>query len=177
MELTIIKKIGKTEYPFTVSGDNLHEVLMNAEKLSFGNVPRCGKCDSDFLFLSAYVTKEKKFKYVKISCGKCRASVTFGQKMEEPDIYYLRKNDNGDLDWQEYDGDKPTKSGDTPVKSKSTFAKTCEEYFEKYGDKCTTALYDFGGGKYISAGAIPLDKRGSFIAELKKLDFESTIPF
>jgi len=103
MKLTIPKKIGRNTYNFEVEGKNLHEVVMESEKLSFRGVDKCGLCGSDILYLSAYVTKEKGFKYTKVNCGKCRASVTFGQRSDAPDTFYLRRNEKG-LDWQEFVG-------------------------------------------------------------------------
>lgn len=102
MELMIAKLIGKTRYTFVVKGNDLHEVLMDAEKLSFQDVPTCGLCHSDDLFLTAYVTKEEHYKYAKIVCRKCKGSVTFGQQKKDPAIFYLRKTDDGKLDWQKY---------------------------------------------------------------------------
>ncbi len=101
MKLSIKKQIGKTEYPFQVEGDNLHDLVMQAQKLSFGDVPKCGICGSDNLILEAHVAQNK-YKYTSVKCLNCKASVTFGQRQEDPSTYYLRKNGNKELDWQEY---------------------------------------------------------------------------
>jgi hypothetical protein len=100
LQLKVHKKIGKEIYEFTVSGENLHDVIMQREKLSFRNVDKCGICGSEYLVLSAYITKEDKYEYAKVLCLKCKASVTFGKKKQEPDVYFLRRNDLGELDWQ-----------------------------------------------------------------------------
>lgn len=100
LQLRVSKKIGREIYDFTVSGDNLHDVIMQREKLSFYNVDKCGVCGSDILTLTAYITKEDKFEYAKVLCLKCKSSVTFGKKKQEPDVFFLRKNEQGGLDWQ-----------------------------------------------------------------------------
>jgi hypothetical protein len=103
MQLSIRKQIGKTSYTFLVEGKNLWDVVMESEKLSFQDVHECGLCKCDLLYLKAYKTKEKGFKYVKIVCSKCKGSLTFGSTQNDPDIYYLRKTDNGKFDWQKYE--------------------------------------------------------------------------
>ena len=103
MEMIITKQIGKTKYSFIVAGANLHSVVTEAEHLSFNDVYKCGICDSEFLYLTAYETKEEHFKYVKIVCAKCKASVTFGQPKANPNTFYLRKTEDGKLDWQKYE--------------------------------------------------------------------------
>lgn len=103
MEMMIGKQIGKTRYTFVVKGNDLHEVVMDAEKLSFQDVPKCGLCQSDELYLTAYVTKDEGYKYVKIVCRKCRGSVTFGQQKKNPLVFYLRKTEDGKLDWQKHE--------------------------------------------------------------------------
>ena len=99
MQLQVIKKIGNQEYPFTVEGANLFECLMESKKLSFQGVSKCGLCDSDWLYLTAYETKEG-YKYAKVCCVKCNGSVTFGQPQKSPDTFYLRKNEDGKLKWE-----------------------------------------------------------------------------
>ena len=96
MQLTIKKKIGKQSYTFIVEGKTLYDTLMESNKLSFGDVDKCGICGSDNLVLGAHEAKGK-FKYVDIKCMNygCRASLTFGKPQEDPDTYYLRKEDTG----------------------------------------------------------------------------------
>jgi len=119
MKLTIKKQIGKTVYPFTFEGDNLFDVQMEAQKLSFFDVPKCGECGSDNLYLRAYETEKEKFKYIKIQCGSCKASVTFGQPKHSPNTFYLRKTDDNKLDWQKYDGDEKRNTATPPETRKS----------------------------------------------------------
>ena len=106
MKLTVIKVIGRREYPFEFEGSNLHECIMESQKLSFPDVLKCGMCDSDNLRLNAYITKEKKFEYTNVLC-ECGASVTFGQKQEDSDVFYLRRNDDKKLDWKAREDDSP----------------------------------------------------------------------
>jgi hypothetical protein len=101
MELIVKKIIGSTVYPFTFSGKNLHEVVMQSQMLSFPNVHECGICKSDDLYLSAHVA-ENKFKYTEIRCNKCRAELTFGQRQNNPDVFYLRRNDDQSLAWKPF---------------------------------------------------------------------------
>ena len=96
MQLTIKKKIGKTTYTFIVEGKTLYDALMESNKLSFDDVEKCGICGGDDLVLGAHEAKGK-FKYVDIKCKnyKCRASLTFGRPQEDPEAFYLRKEDTG----------------------------------------------------------------------------------
>lgn len=102
MNLTVKKKIGKSEYDFTFSGNNLWDVVMELEKLSFPNVAKCGLCDSEYIRLTAYKAQDK-YKYVKIVCSMCKGSVTFGQRQEDPNVFFLRKNDEHKPDWKKYE--------------------------------------------------------------------------
>jgi hypothetical protein len=103
MQMTIKKQIGVQPYEFTVEGRNLHELVMEAEKLAFPNVEKCGLCDSTSLRLTAYVTEDGGYKYVKVVCNKCRGSVTFGQPKKSPDTFYLRrKEDSREYAWEAY---------------------------------------------------------------------------
>jgi len=111
MQLTIKKKIGKDIHTFLVSGKNLHELAMEANKLSFGDVHKCGLCGSDNLVLGGR-TAQGKYKYVDIKCQDCHGALTFGRTKEDPDTFFLRKADAGTdakgkpmkkFDWQKYD--------------------------------------------------------------------------
>ena len=113
MQLFITKQIGKKKHTFVVEGENLFELQMEAQKLSFYDVYKCGKCESENLYLHAYITKEKKFKYIKIACNDCKASLTFGQKKDSPNTFYLRKED-GKLDWQKFEEQEIKKDNPKP---------------------------------------------------------------
>ena len=117
MDKIIKKKIGKETMTYVVRGEDLHDVEMEAKKLSFYDVPSCGICNSDSLYLTAYITEKDKFKYLKVVCRKCKASLTFGQRKDEPGTYFLRKNDSGALDWKVYDGKDSKKQQDEPDKA------------------------------------------------------------
>lgn len=102
MELILRKTIGQTEYSFIVQGKNLWDLVMESQKLSFHDIHACGLCKSDNLGLTAYETPEEGYKYVKIVCWKCKASLTFGQPKKSPDTFYLRKNDDKTLAWEPF---------------------------------------------------------------------------
>lgn len=104
MKLEVRKTIGNNTYAFTFEGKDLHECLMESQKLSFHDIMKCGKCDSPYIKLFAYLTKEKNYKYVKVVCGKCRASVTLGQSSNDNAYYYRKDKETKELDWQTYDG-------------------------------------------------------------------------
>lgn len=101
MRLTIKKKIGKTIYPFTFEGDNLHDVIMESSKLSFGDVQKCGVCGSEHLILDAHVAQG--YKYTEIKCLACKAQLVFGKRRDDDSVYFLRKNDNKEYDWTKYE--------------------------------------------------------------------------
>jgi len=105
MQMFVKKRIGKNTLSFAVTGDNLLECAMEAEKLAFRDVYKCGVCESEYLYLKAYRTKPndagKQYDYVKVICAKCRASVTFGHREDDRNIMFLRSSD-GKLKWEEY---------------------------------------------------------------------------
>ena len=103
-KMKIEKKIGKRTYEFTVEGENLHEAVMESKKLSFYDVHKCGCCQSDDLVLDAHVAQGK-FKYTTVKCNICKASVNFGQQVENSDVFYIRTRDKvgggKEADWKE----------------------------------------------------------------------------
>ena len=101
MKMTATKQIGKNKYTFFFEGKNLYEVVMEAQKLSFRDIPLCGCCKGDNLILDAHLAQGK-FKYVSVKCLDCKASLTFGQKQDDPDTYYPRRNEQKQLDWKAY---------------------------------------------------------------------------
>ena len=103
MQLTVHKKIGLTVYPFTVVGENLHECFMQAQKLSFYDVHECGLCQDKALYVRAYITDKDKYEYLKIVCSKCKATLTFGKSKQDKDTFFLRRNDDGTLQWKPYE--------------------------------------------------------------------------
>jgi hypothetical protein len=110
MQLTIKKQIGKHSYTFIVEGKNLNELVTESGKLSFSDVYKCGICEDTNIFLGTHEAArgKQKFQYTTIRCGKCKASINFGQRTDNPDCFYLRTKEvvkNGktvkELDWRE----------------------------------------------------------------------------
>jgi len=108
MELILKKTIGKNTYNFVVQGINLHELIMESQKLSFHDLAKCGCCGSENIILSAHVAQG--FKYTEVRCLECKSSLTFGQVKASPDTFYYRKNDDKKLDWKKYEPKEETKS-------------------------------------------------------------------
>jgi late competence protein required for DNA uptake (superfamily II DNA/RNA helicase) len=104
------KKIGKEVHSFSVEGENFHDVVLEARKLSFNDIHRCDICGHEDLELSAHVTEKKGFEYVYIRCKKCRATLNFGQQKKDDSIFYLKTKEITDgqyagqkaYDWKPY---------------------------------------------------------------------------
>ena len=113
MKKSITKTIGKEKHVFQVEGANFFQVVMEAQKLSFPDVHKCGICGSDSLTLGAHKAQGK-HEYGHITCRDCRGYVNFGKQQENPEVYFLRlkKDENGNtmkgkdgrsmFDWQKY---------------------------------------------------------------------------
>ncbi|GAB3303487.1 hypothetical protein [Hymenobacter tenuis] len=104
LSLMITKKIGRKAYHFTVQASDFHELITEADRLSFEDVAQCGLCGSDSLELSARVAKDK-YKYVSVKCRGCKADVTFGKRQDDDKQVFLRKKEGGhpgELDWKLY---------------------------------------------------------------------------
>jgi phage FluMu protein Com len=102
MQQFIKKKIGKETINYVVEGKNAWECQMEAQKLSFYDVDKCGLCGSDNIHLAARLAQNK-FKYLEIRCHNCRGSLTFGSKQEDPNTYYLRKdNETKKYSWEPF---------------------------------------------------------------------------
>jgi hypothetical protein len=103
IEMIIKKKFGKNSSTFVVGGDTFHDAVLEASKLSFGDVEKCGICASDDLFLGAHETKGEGFLFAYVRCSKCRATLNFGQQ-KKADVVYLRtKEDKKTLDWMKFE--------------------------------------------------------------------------
>lgn len=96
------KKIGRRTYTVVGEGQNLFECAYDLSKLSFGDIEKCGECESDNLILNARIAGKKKFQYVEIKCLSCKAAVVFGRMAENPDMFYLRKNNDKKPDWKAF---------------------------------------------------------------------------
>lgn len=113
MRMIVKKMIGNTEYEFQVDGENFFDVVMKSQQLSFRDVHKCGLCTSENLYITAYITKEDKYEYIKIVCAKCKASLTFGKRKDVKDTYYLRRNETG-YDWKKFEEKKTESSSEAP---------------------------------------------------------------
>lgn len=100
MKYTVTKRIGYKNHHFQVQGNNLYECVTEANKLSFPDVPVCGICGSEHLELQSRHAQDK-YKYCYVKCFGCGGELTFGQKMEDPNVVYLRKNEQGFFDWRQ----------------------------------------------------------------------------
>jgi len=115
LKLNVKKVIGKNGYVFQVEGNNLFDVMMESQRLSFNDVYKCGLCESDKLYVRAYVTEKEKYEYIKICCAECRGSLTFGKAREKKDTYFLRRNEDKTYAWQPYEeGEKKGNGGRAP---------------------------------------------------------------
>lgn len=110
------KKIGKRVYSIVGEGANLFECGYELSKLSFGDVDKCGVCGSDNLILNARISGVKKHKYVEIKCLSCKGAVVFGKMQENPDVFYLRKNDKKQPDWKSYNAQKTDEELENMIK-------------------------------------------------------------
>lgn len=106
MEYFVKKKIGKEIHTFVVQGKNLFECLIEAQKLSFGNIDKCGLCSNENLILNARIVQYKKttYQYTEIKClnHSCRGTLTFGKQKGEEDTFFLRRNDDKSYKWIAY---------------------------------------------------------------------------
>lgn len=122
MEQIIKKKIGDTVHTFVVTGEDLFDVVTESQKLSFPDVDKCGCCSSTDLTLGTHLGTDDKnkpaYKYVDIKCNSCKASLTFGRRKDNPDTFYLRKNDKNENDWKAFKTDSPAETRSTETKLK-----------------------------------------------------------
>ena len=122
MEMFINKQIGKNKYTFVAEGENLFEMVMESKKLSFYDVSSCGLCGSDNLFLSAHFAgKKNEYEYTTINCGKCGATLTFGQTKADKNVFFLRKNDKKEFDWKSKENKSEEKEEEPEEKSDLPF--------------------------------------------------------
>lgn len=103
MEMTFSKQIGGKKYTFIVIGNNLFELVKEAQKISFNDVFKCGLCESEHLYLYAYTTEKGNFDYVKLTCADCGGQITFGQPKRDKNTFYLRKNEDKTLAWEKFE--------------------------------------------------------------------------
>lgn len=104
MQMFIKKQIGKTAYTFVAEGENLHEMVKESQKLSFPDVPKCGLCGKDDLYLNARLAGDKdEYEYTEVKCRSCRAQLQFGQTKQDSNVFYLRKDNDGKCQWQRFE--------------------------------------------------------------------------
>jgi len=103
IQKSLRKRIGKEVHTFIVEGESFHDVIIEASKLSFGDVHKCGICGSDELDLGGHITAEKNFKYAYVYCKKCKARLNFGQRQDDKNVVYLRTNQDKSLMWQPFE--------------------------------------------------------------------------
>ena len=109
MKLLTTIQLGKyNTYKIETEGDNLFDAVYQLGGIH--SISKCGLCGGDYLSLKAMKT-EKDYEYLKVSCGKCGGSITFG-KTKKDGVMYYRRTDEGKLDWQKY-GDKESATQNT----------------------------------------------------------------
>ena len=59
---------------------------------------------------------QNQYKYLQVRCIDCKATLTCGNRKDNPSLYYYRRNDDGSLQWEEYKGSdsKPAEKDDKP---------------------------------------------------------------
>ena len=118
MQMSFTKKIGWRHYTFTADGKNLYEMVSEAQRISFPDVPKCGLCQDENLVLGSH--EAQGYKYTEIICLSCRAKVNFGQRKDDSDTFFLRRAEGGGYDWKPYipkDGEKAQQK--PPAKAQS----------------------------------------------------------
>ena len=91
MTITDFKTIGRKTYQFSVEGENLHDCVKALNNLSFTDVERC-QCGSDNLELRHRKTPKGNYTFVK--CWDCKRERNFGQRRDNPNTFYLKKDWN-----------------------------------------------------------------------------------
>jgi len=131
MKKLIRKRIGRETHTFQVEGKDLWEVQMESQKLSFYDVKECGCCKSDDLYLKAYITESEGYKYIKIICRGCGASLNFGQQRQSPDTFFLTRNDDKSYKWLKYENQDytPDNSGYANLMENNGYANIKEDIY------------------------------------------------
>ena len=92
-------QLGKyNTYQIETEGENLFEAIYQLGGVH--NISKCGLCGKDYLSLRSMKT-EGDFEYLKVVCGGCNGSVTFGKTKKDGIMYYRRKD--GKLEWEKYE--------------------------------------------------------------------------
>ncbi|WP_019946693.1 hypothetical protein [Hymenobacter aerophilus] len=102
LQMMVSKRLGRRQFHFTVQGATFHDTVAEYDRLSFPDVAKCGLCGSDNLDLTAREAQGK-FKYTSLRCLDCRGDVTFGKRQDDDQTVFLRKTEDGKLDWRAYE--------------------------------------------------------------------------
>jgi len=94
-------KIGKEIHLFAFSGETIWDTVREESKHMFDEILKCGICESDNLDLRAYYPQEE-YKYLKVVCRDCKASLTFGSPKKDPSVYYPRRNEDSSFKCEAY---------------------------------------------------------------------------
>ena len=106
--------VGKRRYTIWGNGNDPWEAFMDLENASIHSIKNCGLCESDNLVFRAYKAQGK-YKYLQVRCLACKASLTCGNRQDNPNLYYYRRDKNDhSLQWEEY---KESDSKGSPEKS------------------------------------------------------------
>ena len=101
MQKLVSVMIGATRHTFAFEGDTLWECTRQANKHMFDEILKCGECESNNLDLRAFYPQEE-YKYLKVVCRDCKASLTFGSPKKNPEVYYPRRNEDSSFKWEAY---------------------------------------------------------------------------
>jgi len=95
-------KIGKETHLFAFEGKTIWETVREEGRHIFQDIPKCGKCGSDNLLLRAFYPGEE-YHYLKVICKDCGATLTFGSPKKDSAVFYPRKDNDGNLEWESYE--------------------------------------------------------------------------
>ena len=101
MQKLVSVKVGQTRHTFAFEGATMWDCTREANKHMFTDIPQCGGCGSSDLDLRAYFPQEE-YKYLKVICLDCKASLTFGSPKKNPEVYYPRRNEDSSFKWEAY---------------------------------------------------------------------------
>ena len=102
LQMMAKRQIGRRVFHFTVEGTNFYETVAEYDRLSWPDVLACGLCGSDNLDLTSRVAQGK-YKYTSVKCLACKADLTFGKNKDDDQSFFLRRKENGELDWRAFE--------------------------------------------------------------------------
>lgn len=100
-------QVGNTKHVFSFEGEDMWGVVYNEQQYALKDIEKCGKCESKNLRLMAFLSEKgtKQYKYLKVVCGDCGATLTCGRREDNPKLMFYRtigEGENRKLDWQIY---------------------------------------------------------------------------